>query len=151
MYKRQSLDNLKSKYIKNSTIEFCTDASAYGFVIGLNNPEQGKIIIKLNLNYFSPYGKKGEYIIRSGALKRSTQDGDIKKNANIDDFKREVANQIHFSTLSTAIPKLLEGTILQRQDAISFSEAIATLEGNNRCPALKGWNKHVQDLSLIHI
>ena len=54
-----SLKTLIEKYIEGSTIDFCTDDSAYGFVIGLTRPDDTKIIIKLNLNYYSPYGKRG--------------------------------------------------------------------------------------------
>ena len=131
-----SLDTLIEKYIEKSTIDFCTDDSAYGFVLGLTTQRNHKIIIKLNLNYFSPYGKSGETKIRGHSKKRGT-----KKNQNIDDLKREVSNQIEFSKLSTAIPLIKDSAIIQRKDAIKFSKALQQLQGN--CDALPGWSAHL--------
>ena len=131
-----SLNSLIDKYIKDSTIDFCTDDSAYGFVLGLTTRKNEKIIIKLNLNYFSPYGKLREATIRAQSKKRGT-----KKNQNIDDFRREVSNQIEFTKLSSAIPVIKDSTILQRKDAITFSNALEMLTGN--CKELPSWTTHL--------
>ena len=139
-----SLNTLIAKYINNSTIDFCTDDSAYGFVLGLTRPDHSKIIIKLNLNYHSPYGKRGEPKIRSKTKKRGT-----KKNQNINDLRREVSNQIEFAKLSTAIPHIRDSAILQREDAVKFSEALELLKGN--CDALPYWTAHlISQLNLLN-
>jgi len=139
-----SLNTLISKYINNSTIDFCTDDSAYGFVLGLTRPDHSKIIIKLNLNYFSPYGKAGETKVRSRSRKRGT-----KKNQNIEDLRREVSNQIEFTKLSTAIPHIKDSAILQREDAIKFSNALELLQGN--CEELQYWTKHlISQLNVLN-
>ncbi len=131
-----SLDTLLTKYIEDSTINFCTDDSAYGFVLGLTTHTNDNIIIKLNLNYFSPYGKSGESSIRKQSRKRGN-----KKNQNIDDLRREVSNQIEFANLSTAIPHIKDSAILQREDAIKFSKALEDL--NSNCDALPYWTAHL--------
>ena len=139
-----SLDSLLKKYIENSSIDFCTDDSTYGFVLGLTTHTNSKIIIKLNLNYFSPYGKSGESKIRSRSRKRGT-----KKNQNIDDLRREVSNQLEFSKLSSAIPRIRDSAILQREDAIKFSNALNSLEGN--CEELQYWTTHlISQLNLLN-
>merc|ERR1712185_490666 len=133
-----SLNTLIEKYIEDSTVDFCTDESAYGFVLGLTMRNNKKIIIKLNLNYYTPYGKYNEATIRKFTEKREN-----KKNQNIDDFKREVSNQIEFAKLSTAIPLIRDSTILQREDAVKFSKELVKLEGN--CHELPDWTKHLLD------
>jgi hypothetical protein len=139
-----SLNSLLKKYIEHSTIDFCTDDSAYGFVLGLTTHNNRKIIIKLNLNYFSPYGKAGEPKIRSGSRKRGT-----KKNQNIEDLRREVSNQIEFTKFSTAIPPIRDSAILQREDAIKFSNALEELQGN--CEELQYWTAHlISQLNLLN-
>ena len=133
-----SLTTLIENYIENSTVDFCRDESAYGFILGLTMRNKKKIIIKLNLNYYTPYGKYNEATIRKFTEKREN-----KKNQNIDDFKREVSNQIEFAKLSTAIPLIRDSTILQREDAVKFSKELEKLEGN--CPELPDWTKHLLD------
>lgn len=131
-----SLNTLIDKYIEDSTIDFCTDESAYGFVLGLTMKDNKKIIIKLNLNYFSPYGKSGEATIRAHSKKRGS-----KKNQNIADLRREVSNQTEFTKLSSAIPRLIESAVLQREDAIKFSKKLEELKGN--CIELPKWTAHL--------
>ena len=139
-----SLKTLIEKYIEGSTIDFCTDDSAYGFVIGLTRPDNTKIIIKLNLNYYSPYGKRGEPKIRAKSKKRGT-----KKNQNINDLRREISNQIEFAKLSSAIPHIKDSAILQRKEAIKFSKALELLNGN--CDALPYWTAHlISQLNLLN-
>ena len=139
-----SLNTVIAKYIKDSTIYFCTDDSAYGFVIGLTRPDESKIIIKLNLNYYSPYGKRGETKIRENSKKRGT-----KKNQNINDLRKEVSNQIEFAKLSSAIPHIKDSAILQRKEAIKFSKALESLNGN--CDALPYWTAHlISQLNLLN-
>tara|TARA_Y100000992_G_scaffold302126_2_gene275126 strand:- start:30 stop:1559 length:1530 start_codon:yes stop_codon:yes gene_type:complete len=130
------LKKLIETYIENSNIDFCTDESAYGFVLGLTMRGGKKIIIKLNLNYYTPYGKYNEATIRKFTKKREN-----KKNQNIDDFKREVSNQLEFTKFSSAIPKIVTHTVLQREDAIAFSNALGKLNGN--CKELPGWTAHL--------
>tara|TARA_B100001059_G_scaffold231919_1_gene268717 strand:+ start:374 stop:1900 length:1527 start_codon:yes stop_codon:yes gene_type:complete len=131
-----SLNTLIDKYIEDSTIDFCTDESAYGFVLGLTTKDNKKIIIKLNLNYFSPYGKSGEATIRAHSKKRGS-----KKNQNIADLRREVSNQTEFTKLSSAIPRLIESAVLQREDAVKFSKKLEELKGN--CIELPKWTAHL--------
>ena len=59
-----SLTTLIEKYINNSTIDFCTDDSAYGFVLGLTRPDHSKIIIKLNCLVLQL--KENELILQRG-------------------------------------------------------------------------------------
>ena len=140
-----SLNTVIAKYIEGSTIYFCTDDSAYGFVIGLTRPDESKIIIKLILNYYSPYGKRGEPKIRAKSKKRGT-----KKNQNINDLRKEVSNQIEFAKLSSAIPHIKDSAILQRKEAIKFSKALESLNGN--CDALPYWTAHlISQLNLLKI
>ena len=140
-----SLKTLIEKYIEGSTIDFCTDESAYGFVLGLTRPDNSKIIIKLNLNYFSPYGKSSEPNIRAKTVKRGK-----KKNQNIDDFRREVSNQTEFVKLSSAIPHIKVSSILQREEAIKFSKALLEIPKN--CDHLDDWTTHLlKQLNTLHI
>ena len=138
-----SLKTLIEKYIEGSTIDFCTDESVYGFVLGLTTYDNSKIIIKLNLNYFSPYGKSGESIIRAKTVKRGK-----KKNQNIDDLRREISNQTVFSELSSAIPRIKVSSILQREEAIKFSKALEKLPKN--CDHLHDWTSHlIKQLNIL--